>query len=99
MPPLLRKWLIAIGFELDELGDAILTANKNETLSLRFARWRTEGNVVQRWVSKGLCMFLSFFQRGHCDKVLADWKKRQAARSANGKPHGSEPDNAGSTPA
>jgi hypothetical protein len=65
--------------EVDELGNAILTANEDETLSLRFAIWRTEGNKVQRGISKALCWSLNIFDKHHCDKVLAAAEKRKNA--------------------
>ena len=59
-------WLMKVLVGLDQLGNALMGGDPDETISSRAAR----GQLFGKWVSWLMCRFLNFLDPGHCDKVV-----------------------------
>jgi hypothetical protein len=61
-----RKYFWNLFIAFDQLGNAVLAGNPDETISSRAAKAVQRGNPVAVF----FCKVLHVFDRGHCDKSI-----------------------------
>lgn len=62
----MKRYLFNILVALDQLGNALLNGDPDETISSRLAKLNRKGNKV------GVigCKVLDVFDKGHCERVI-----------------------------
>ena len=67
------RWLLAEDMTLN----LFLSGKLGITMSETFARWRRDGNPVQKAIGRQACADLDLVDKGHCDRVLAAAEERE----------------------
>ena len=76
LPGFLLRWLLAEDMTFNVL---LLHGKLGITMSETFARWRRDGNPMQKAVGRQACADLDLVDKGHCDRVLAAADERDKA--------------------
>lgn len=62
-------WNILIA--IDQLGNALLAGDPDETMSSRFGKWLDEPRGTWRWrIAYFICRLLHLLDKGHCEKTI-----------------------------
>lgn len=65
------KWILNVLIGIDQLVNAILLGDPDETLSSRFGKWLKMPHHTWRWkVAYLICRILHIFDKGHCEKSI-----------------------------
>jgi len=73
-----KSWFINVLLGLDQLGNAFLCGNPDETISSRLGRYKQACGGVIPWsspVARVVQESLDFIDPGHCEDAIEPWTK------------------------
>jgi len=63
---LIAQYVMNVLIAIDQLGNALIGGDPDETLSSRFGKAKRRGE----WWARPICRFLSLFDKRHCMKSI-----------------------------
>jgi hypothetical protein len=68
-----KRYLRNVAFAIDQLANAILLGDPDETISSRLGKWqRANGGGWRRYVAWGVCSMLHWIDRDHCRQSIEE---------------------------
>lgn len=71
----LGRYVLNVLVGVDQLANAVLGGDPDETISSRVGKWQRDKAKRSRWrrrLSYGLCLVLHLFDRDHCRRSIED---------------------------